>query len=227
MRVLELFSGTQSVGRVARSIGWMTISVDIDPTHNPTLIKDILEFDERVWPTDYFQFIWASPPCESYSRARTNAKLDRDEAMLHADNLVTKTLQIISHFSKAHWCIENPATSLLWGREVARGLMEHSSITSYCSFGAPYRKNTRIASSFTLALPHCAGIGKCPSMVGAMHKEWAQKGGGGANGKYHSVDELHSIPPNLVQSIFEQLLFKTCAEREREARGERARARAL
>ena len=206
MRVLELFCGVNhSFGRVAESLGLTVISRDVNAKAGPILLMDILEFEPTAWPSDYFQFVWASPPCESYSPARTVAKIARADAMQHADRLVAKTRQIIAHFSTADWCIENPATSLLWKRDVARGLIENSVVTSYCCFGADYRKNTRIASSFPLSLPKCPGIGKCAAMVGSKHRAWGQKGGGGCNGKCHTVDELHSIPSGLIQMILGQI----------------------
>ena len=207
MRVLELFCGVnKSVGKVAQALGWEVTSVDINPKANADHL-DILHFDETAYPQDHFQFIWASPPCESYSTARTNAKVERAEAMRNADRLVAKTRQIIVHFG-CQWAIENPLHSKIWTREVSCGLKENSCITSYCSFGYAYRKDTRIASSFGLKLPRCPGAGLCPSMVGSRHIEHAQKGGGGVSGRYHSLDELHSIPNGFIKEIFRQLSLK-------------------
>ena len=209
MRVLELFSGTKSVGKVCQEMGFEVLSVDIDPRHNPDLLLDIRDFDEFRYPKDHFQFIWASPPCESYSQARS-IKGDREEAMRSADDLVRKTLEIIQHFNQASWCIENPATSRLWMREVARGLAAQSTITSYCSFGTGYRKDTRISNSLGLVLPRCPGAGLCPAMVGSRHKEFAQKGvnrlrQGAPEQRNHTLDELHSIPRGLVEDILRQV----------------------
>ena len=186
------------------------ISVDINPIHTPDLLLDILDFDETTYTKDHFHFIWASPPCESYSAARSNAKVDRAIAMQDADKLVAKTIQIISYFN-CNWAIENPLHSQMWTRDVARGLLESSCITSYCSFGTPYRKDTRISNSFGLILPRCLGAGHCPAMVGSRHLEWAQRGinikrGGAAEQRSHTLDELHSIPSKLVEEILSQLL---------------------
>ncbi len=203
MRLLELFSGTKSVSKVARELGWVTVSLDIDPRHKPDLLVDILRFDETTYPRDYFDFVWASPDCASYSQARTVAKIPRDEAMQLSDRLVSRTRQIIAYFG-CHWAIENPIYSLLWKREVSRGLLESSCVTSYCSFGMQYRKNTRIANSFGLQLPRCPGTGICPAMVGKRHLTHAQKGGGGVTGRRHTLDELHSIPSELCRSVLTQ-----------------------
>ena len=202
---LELFSGTQSFSTVARSQGWETVTLDICPRHAPDLCMSILDFDESAWPRDQFQFLWASVPCESYSSARTVAKLGREDAMRLGDELVAKTLRIIAHFHEAEWCVENPMLSRLWTRPVASELVKKSYVTSYCSFGYKYRKSTRIACSKPLSLPKCKGRGKCQAMVGSRHLEHAQKGGGGVTNAYHSLDQLHSIPPALVQLILSQL----------------------
>ena len=74
MRLLELFSGTKLVSKVARTLEWETVSLDTCPRHSPDLCMDIMDFDESQYPKDYFHFIWASPDCWAYSSARTNAK---------------------------------------------------------------------------------------------------------------------------------------------------------
>ena len=132
--------------------------------------------------------------------------------MRKADYLVRKTLEIIRYFGQASWCIENPAASRLWARELyVSGCLPlgpaSCCVTSYCSYGTRYRKNTRISNSIGLALERCPGEGKCPSMVGSRHVERAQQGSGGAYGsKRHTRDELHSIPSALVEEILRQVV---------------------
>ena len=128
-RLLELFSGTKSVSKVGRALGWETVSLDIDPKHEPDLLLDILDFDETEYPKDYFQFIWASPDCASYSRARSRAKIARTDAMESADKLLAKCMSIIDYFD-CHWCIENPAGSQMWKRDIARRLLQTCRVTS-------------------------------------------------------------------------------------------------
>ena len=201
-RLLELFSKTKSVSKVAKALGWETISLDIDPKFDPCLCMDILQFDYTQFPKNHFSFVWASPDCRAYSVARSNAKIPREEAMAASDVLVEKTRQIINYFSCAY-CIENPASSRLWKREVAAGLQ--CITTSYCVFGYPYRKNTMLANNFGLSLPMCPGRGLCPQMIGSKHMEHAQRGRGGVIDKEHTKDELHSIPEGLIREIFRQL----------------------
>ena len=88
MILLELFSGTHSVGRAFEAEDWEVISVDIDPRHKPTFCCDVLRWDPSC--LDRVDVIWASPPCTQYSRARTRGERNMDEA----DILVRRTLEI-------------------------------------------------------------------------------------------------------------------------------------
>ena len=150
---------------------------------------------------------------------------DRD--LEQADALVKKTIEILSYF-EALWTIENPASSLLWKRPIAKPF-EHIAKTSYCRYGYPYRKNTWFANNFKLKLrPQCDG--KCDQVIGSKHKEWAQRGtnlkrDGAADQCSHSIDQLHSIPSILCEEILEYVYFQNveggrticiCRERGRE-----------
>ena len=209
VRALELFSGTGSVGRVLRAHGHETVSLDIDPRFGPDLCMSILDFDETAYAPDHFAFIWASCPCEAYSIARSNAKIPRDVAMAASDKLLVKTRQIFAHFRDALWVVENPATSRIWMREAAKGLAQASVVTSYCAFGYAYRKDTRLANNFGLTLPRCPGAGTCPAMIGRRHGEQAQRGDTGSRAgplaRCKTRDELHTIPPGLIEEILRQL----------------------
>ena len=46
MKVLELFSGTKSIGNAFERLGYHDIvSVDSDPTYNPSRLVDIMDWD--------------------------------------------------------------------------------------------------------------------------------------------------------------------------------------
>ena len=42
-------------------------------------------------------------------------------------------------------------------------------------------------------------------MVGRLHREHSQRGGGGADNSYHTMDELHRIPPGLCEDVVNQV----------------------
>ena len=65
--LLELFSGTKSVGDEFQKHGFDVMSVDMESKFSPTFCVDICDFDYKSIPPP--DFVWASPPCETYSLA--------------------------------------------------------------------------------------------------------------------------------------------------------------
>ena len=122
MKVLELFSGTCSVGKVAKQLDWDSVSVDmILPADHQC---DIMNFDYKQYQKNEFDIVWASPPCTAYSNLQgcwlgrkkkggifTQEKMDSD--MNDADMIVKKTLEIIEYFDCEYWFMENPQTGKL------------------------------------------------------------------------------------------------------------------
>ena len=88
MRMLELFSGTGSVGTVAKLLGYEVISLDLK---NADINTNILDFDYKQYEPEYFDIILGSPPCTEYSIAKTvgSRKIET------ANETVLKTLEII------------------------------------------------------------------------------------------------------------------------------------
>ena len=162
MRVLELFAGTGSVGEVFREFGHSVYSLDIDPKSPCTVHADILQWDYSALGS--FDLVWASPPCTEYSCARTTAKTPRD--LLGADALVRRAFQIIAHFRPRWWFVENPLTGLLKSRAIVRGFPFVD--LAYCSYGAPYRKLTRIWTNLEWQPRGCAG-NACPAVTDGRH----------------------------------------------------------
>ena len=141
MKLLELFSGTGSVGRPFRENGWDVVSVDLDGRYNPEIQTDIMNWDYTQVPIP--DVIWSSPPCTEYSRARSRAQVTD---LASADTLVAKTLEIIGYFSALNpdlkWFMENPDTGQLKRRSLVKDLP--FVVLDYCRYAAPYRKRTRI-----------------------------------------------------------------------------------
>ena len=69
MKLLELFSGTGSVGRETRQLGIEVISLDKDMEAD--IKTDIMNWNYRTFQPGHFDIIWASPPCTEYSKALT------------------------------------------------------------------------------------------------------------------------------------------------------------
>ena len=118
-KLLELFSGTGSIGKVFQ-VDHEVISLDYKKHFNPTICIDLLEWDYTVYPVGYFNVIWASPDCVSWSiasggkhRLKSDMEAKTETARI-GELLILKTIEIINYFKPQYWFIENP-----------RGLLQH------------------------------------------------------------------------------------------------------
>ena len=93
MKLLELFCGTKSVGKVAEKLDIDTVSLDILPKFNPDVCCNIMDSDYTAYPKGHFDFIWASPPCTEFSVAKTTGVRDLEGAI----KVVEQTLKIIEY----------------------------------------------------------------------------------------------------------------------------------
>ena len=199
--LLELFSGTGSVGRSLRALGWEVFSVDIDATAKPTLVANVLDLQWDALPVRV-DCIWASRPCTHYSRARTKAKTPRD--LEGSDAIVQKVLDIVEWYG-APWFMENPESGLLKGREVVAGLPMR--VVDHCKYGKPYRKRTAIWTNtcWEPRQPLCKH--DCPASSGSKHTSRAQQVPSSNTDVRYSRDELYSIPPALCDEIADYVQF--------------------
>jgi hypothetical protein len=196
-RLLELFSGTGSVGHAFQRAGWDVVSVDIDPKSGATHCVDILDW-ECPYPPGYFDAVHASPPCQHYSRARTTAKTPRNLEL--ADACAKKALELIEYLQPKWWTMENPQTGLLKTRPFMDGIPYVD--VCYCVFGAPFRKRTRLWGRHNLAPRPCPGRNKCSQMVGTRHLKSAQRGpSGGRKDDRFRLEELYQLPPSLCDAM--------------------------
>lgn len=72
MKVLDLFSGTQSIAKEFRAKGHQTYTVELDKKHEGIdWYEDILNISAQdiIDRFGYPDVIWASPPCEKFSVA--------------------------------------------------------------------------------------------------------------------------------------------------------------
>jgi hypothetical protein len=141
-RMLDLFSGTGSVGEVFKEQGWEVISLDSNPACKADFTQDILEWDYKQFPRGHFQVIAAGIPCTEFSRALTTRPRDLQKG----DELALKTLEIIDYFHPQFWYIENPRHGLLSTRPYMTGIPFID--VDYCQFSDwGYQKPTRIWGS--------------------------------------------------------------------------------
>jgi site-specific DNA-cytosine methylase len=209
--LLELFSGTQSVGEYAKTKNYNVISVDItdyNGKYKPTHKISILDFDYTQYPPNYFKCIWASPPCVNYStlqyswigrQKRINGELVTftremlENNMLASDQLVLKTIEIINYFNPELWFIENPKTGNLRKRDFMQDLNYYD--VDYCKYSDwGYKKATRIwTNKMNFENKKCCG--DCENMVNGKHLK-------DVSIHFHKL-QRYRIPPNLVKELLE------------------------
>ena len=106
MKLLELFSGTKSVGKVAEQLGYEVTSLDLK---NADINCDIMNWNYTVYESGHFDVIWASPPCTEYSCAKTVGVGYIDKA----NDIVLRTIEIIEFLNPKYHIIDYPHTGKL------------------------------------------------------------------------------------------------------------------
>jgi len=177
MNVLELFSGTGSVGKCCEKLDWSWYSVDLE--FDADFKGDIMDFDYKQFPKDWFDVIWASPPCTNYSKLQDGwlgrmrkgkiyTREIQEQEMKEDDKLVQRVFEIIDYFQPEYWFIENPASSKMKDRPFMKDINNYVvDYCMYCDWG--YRKRTRIWTNRTDFKPLICNK-KCGNMVGNLHK---------------------------------------------------------
>ena len=198
MKLLELFSGTTSVGNVAKTLGFDVVSLDLkDADFN----IDILDWDYTVFPVGFFDVVWASPPCTEYSRAKTTG-VRKIEC---ANKIVLRTLVIIEYLKPRYFIIENPQTGLLKQQPFMDNIPYKD--IDYCKYGMPYRKRTRLWNNVFNWIPQPLCNKDCNSMNGNKHIAEAQRLTTTSDGvkKNFEQNDLYKIPGLLIKEIFESI----------------------
>jgi site-specific DNA-cytosine methylase len=203
MRLLELFCGSKSVGKVAETLGYQVISVDMNAEWKPTIVADMLTWDYKVFPPGHFDVVWASPPCEHYSclnHTHPEKNALRPQNLALADSLVRKAIEIIEWFNPEKFFIENPQSGELKDREMLQGIPFID--LDYCQFSDwGYRKRTRIWTTEDKASVICKPS-ECPNIAQGTRRH--KKALGNAEYKEFRAPGVkrilsrYAIPPNLI-----------------------------
>lgn len=198
-RLLELFSGTGSIGKVAKKMGYDVVSLDLllPATHQ----CDILKWKYKKYPVGYFDVIWASPPCTEFSFAKSTGTRDIEGALA----LVKKTLHIIRYFQPKWYAIENPVGHLRH-TDIMKRRSDRKTI-SYCKYGYRYRKNTDIWTNSTFKPKKCEGKHVCAfKKQNGFHALTVQSGdrteGHTEQIPVRNLHNRYRIPSVLVRDIF-------------------------
>lgn len=146
VRVLELFAGSRSFGKVCDRLGIPVFSCDLEHFPGIDHVGDFrrMRYRDLPWvPT----LIVAGVPCTSYSICRISAHRRGTVAIsstaLTGDQLVKKTLAWVDHFG-CSYLIENPV-GMLRHMPMMKGRPRRS--INYCRYGDRRSKPTDLWSN--------------------------------------------------------------------------------
>ena len=212
MRVLELFKGTGSVGKVIKANypDAEIVSLDILEKYEPTICCDILEWDYKQYPEGHFDLIWGSPECKIYSTLQYTLigrkwadRAELDAAREEHSKYVKKVLEIIDYFQPKRWYIENPYYSAMKDFDFMR--IRQSYRFDYCRFGYKYKKPTRIWTNRTDLINHiCQCDGKHEYRLGISSKALVKEG---QTADTTTTNERYSIPPSLMELLLVENIY--------------------
>ena len=207
LKLLELFKGTGSVGKVAKRMGMEVMSVDILSKYEPDIVEDILEWDYKAFVKESGfipDLLWASPPCNTFStlayvfkeRDTKNAKPKSARAK-QGTAILYRTLEIIEYFQKLNpkllYVIENPRGMMRLDEKIKE--LPHRDTTLYCLYNDVRRKPTDFFNNVDLKLKDA---------------EQHRNDDACKKDKFIRVVELplnkrYAIPPKLVKTILSRM----------------------
>lgn len=205
-RLLDLFTGTGSVAKVAKDLGYEVLTLDMDPRCKPDICANIMDFDYTIWQPEQFDIVWASPPCDTFSVARKcnigrmvkNELMTSERLLQDMENIgvpiLRRTQEIIEYLKPKTYFVENPYTG-----HMKDFIDSKPAVYDYCMYGFDYRKRTAVWSN--KVLPGC----KCDKkhLVNGKHRMTAigtsktQQGQGGGSSK----QGRYAIPDQLVREL--------------------------
>ena len=227
MRLLELFSGTHSIGVVAKKNNIDVVSLDRDLDAKSKLYdyesshhikEDIMTWDYTEFNEGDFDIITASPVCLFWSVLRaswigrkspainpngkivTMEDLERD-IELYGKPMVDKCFEIIEYFKPKYWWIENPKTGKM-KRYIESDYPEYNNFydVDYCKYSDwGYRKPTRIWTNIEGFIPKTCK-NDCDNMNGSKHCVIIGDKNGG---KTYTQLEKYRVPFPLIQDLLD------------------------
>jgi len=151
MKVLELFSGTESISKQFRNRGHETYTIDNNPVFDSLTswqanILNVTSDDiiERFGKPD---LIWASIPCTWMSVASIGRNWDKidgvlkpkSEGALLSYKLIDKVMELVNDLQPMYWFMENPRGAMRKTPQVNNLPMY---TVTYCQYGDTRMKPT-------------------------------------------------------------------------------------
>ena len=150
MIIFDFFSGTGSSTQAFKDAGHTVITFELDPYFEATEHTDVMLLKASSLVEKYGQpdFVWASPPCTSFSVASIghhwisggDSPTPRTEQARESQELVRHTVQLIKELNPTKgWLMENPR-GMLRKLSVVKDFPRHT--VTYCKYGDSRMKPT-------------------------------------------------------------------------------------
>ena len=178
--------------------------------HGADINCDVLTWYYKSYPPNYFDVIWASPPCETFSTVRrsnigrngyTHESIEKD-MLERGVPLLRRTEEIIQYFKPKLWFMENPQTGKM--KDFVDPSINFYDV-DYCKYSDyGYRKRTRIWTNKADFIPKlcqkdCGYVkdNRHIMNVTGSAKGRQNKGQGGGNNRA----PRYKIPASLVKEL--------------------------
>lgn len=202
MRVLELFAGSRSIGKVCDEKGYDVFSSDHQAFDKIDYAVDILDFDLKKLSFKP-DVVWASPPCTTFSVASigthwTENRQPKTEAAILGLKILHKTIDLIQQLKKQNvnliWYVENPR-GMMRKMDIWKSIKHIRRSVTYCQYGDKRMKPTDIWTNNVdwMPRPMCKNGSPCHESA----PRGSQTGTQGIKGNYNRS----KIPHELCEEI--------------------------
>jgi len=187
MKVLELFSGTHSIGVICKEKGFDVLSLDRDLNEFSKLYDyvstnhiqdDIMTWNYKQFKPEHFDLITMSPVCQWWSqmrRCRVSVEKIEEDINNLGKPMVDRCIEILNYLKPKYYWIENPETGVMkkYMKDKYPHIHSKNYIVDYCQYddNIKYQKRTIFWTNIPNFKPKlCSGEGNCPNMDGKRHK---------------------------------------------------------
>lgn len=204
IKVLELFAGSRSIGKVAQDFGMTVLSSDVQPFDGIDYSIDIMAFDCEQVPF-VPNVIWSSPPCTGFSVAAIGHHWKKEGTTRFPKTKTTRiglryvlnTIAIIKYYMVLNpdllWYIENPRGMLRKMFFMEELPIRHT--VTYCQYGENRMKPTDIWTNDTNWKPKS----RCKN--GSSCHEASPRGSKTGTQALKNNYERSKLPQQLCQEI--------------------------
>ena len=207
MKTLELFAGSRSFSKEAEKLGYETYTTDINDFENIDQVCNIFDFEPSKVPF-IPNFIWASPPCYTFSVASIGhhwtggkgAYIPKTKEAVMGIKIAQKTKEIIDYYKSINpnllYLVENPRGVL---RKLDIFPEEELKTAWYCQYGDTRAKPTDLWTNFDWKPKTCKNGN--PDCDHERAPRGSRTGTQGLKGNY----ERSMVPADLCKKIISKV----------------------